>query len=359
MTALQKLPHVAGIAGVGASAAALAAQPAIRTYISRSLGLRAPGGTWRVLALLLALLNLKNLPFMWHIRLFRALIYQLYFQPTPIPQSALFEPTITSTRTPLVECDYNMHKSNSTYFSDIDISRTHLVTAILRTGIKRAAHAKHQKTHVPEAPEAVHKGSHLVALGAVSCHFRREIAPYEKFEIWTRLLCWDRKWMYIVSHLVKPGVVRPRHYTLQPWRQGQKETEGGGVNGKEEDEEVRREKLKKAVFASSIAKYVVKKGRLTIPPERVLMSADMLPSKPENWGEKAGNSMLNTRLSSETVEDAVLPAVNGSEWTWDKIEAERLRGLRFAEMFAGLDGLHEEFDGGKDGVLGEFTDLLW
>lgn len=237
------------------------------------------------------------------------------------------------------------------------------MTALLRAGIKLAAQAKRQKTHLPEGPEAVHEGSHLVALGAVSCHFRREIAPYEKFEIWTRLLCWDRKWMYLVSHLVKPEVVKPAHYTLQPWRRGKKGTGNGSINGningKEMDDEARREKLKKAVFASSIAKYVVKRGRLTIPPEQVLMRADMLPPKPENWGERAGGSIPKNGTSLETVEDAVLPAVNGSEWTWDKIEAERLRGLRFTEMFAGLDGLHEEFDGGKNGALGEFADLLW
>ena len=67
MSALQKLPRIAGIAGVGASAAALATQPAIRAYISRTLGLQAPGGTWRALALLLVLLNLKSLPFVWHV----------------------------------------------------------------------------------------------------------------------------------------------------------------------------------------------------------------------------------------------------------------------------------------------------
>ena len=32
--------------------------------------------------------------------------------------------------------DYNFHKSNGTYFTDLDIARTHLVTAILRKGIR-------------------------------------------------------------------------------------------------------------------------------------------------------------------------------------------------------------------------------
>ncbi|OCK84584.1 hypothetical protein K432DRAFT_344855 [Lepidopterella palustris CBS 459.81] len=355
MSALQKLPRIAGVAGVGASITALATQPSFLGYLSRTLGLQVPGGAWKVAAIMLALLNLKNLPFMWHIRLFRALIYHIYFQPTPIHPTALFQPIITSTRTPLVECDYNLHKSNSTYFSDIDISRTHLVTALLRTGIKKASHASHKKHHHgPEVPgEAVHEGSHLVALGAVACCFKREIAPYEKFEIWTRLLTWDRKWMYLVSHLVKPGVVKPAHYTLQPWKRSK-----GRRDVSAEEEEKRKVQLKSAVFASSIAKYVVKKGRLTIHPEQVLMQAEMLPPKPDGWVYSADKSVP---VNGESVEDAVLPAViaNSEEWDWNKIEKERLRGLRIAEMFAGLDGLHEEFDGGKNGALGEFADLLW
>jgi hypothetical protein len=36
----------------------------------------------------------------------------------------------------MAETDYNFHKSNSTYFTDLDIARTHLATAILRKGIR-------------------------------------------------------------------------------------------------------------------------------------------------------------------------------------------------------------------------------
>jgi hypothetical protein len=57
----------------GASIAALASQSTLRAnlidILSRWTGYNAPGGTWRIAAILLALANLKNLPFVWHVRL--------------------------------------------------------------------------------------------------------------------------------------------------------------------------------------------------------------------------------------------------------------------------------------------------
>jgi hypothetical protein len=44
-----------------------------------------------------------------------------------VSSKLLLLPAITSSRSPLTECDINLHKSNSTYFSDLDISRSNLV----------------------------------------------------------------------------------------------------------------------------------------------------------------------------------------------------------------------------------------
>ncbi|KAH3982390.1 hypothetical protein HBH70_019670 [Parastagonospora nodorum] len=331
----------------GASLAALSSQPALRATLtdtlSRWTGYNAPGGIWRIAAILLALANLKNLPGVWHLRFFRALVYQIYFQPTPIPPHALFQPIVTSTRTPLLETDYNMHKSNSTYFSDMDISRTHLFTAIIRNGIKKNSRLYGaKKSAVPAGATEGTRGRHLIALGGISCLFKREILPYTKYEMWTRVLCWDRKWFYLVTHLVKPGVGKPKTWTLQPWRK---------VKGSE----VEREKLMGAVYATAIAKYVIKRGRITVPPEQALVDADMVPVKPEGWvyhGETAVNGNGST-------EDMLPQQVSADEWNWDVIEKERLRGLEVAQKFADMDGMHEYFDGGKDGALGEYADLLF
>ncbi|KAJ9641800.1 hypothetical protein H2199_005013 [Coniosporium tulheliwenetii] len=315
MSGLQRMPVIAGVAGIGTSLAVLASIPSFRQRLSTVLGLSAPGGIWRVLAILFALLNLKSLPFVWH--------------------------------------------SNSTYFSDLDISRTHLVTTLLRSGIRQLGR-KPQATQSAAAPDNGGGGSapggaealppppangrFAIALGGITCHFRREIAPYQKFEIHTRLLCWDRKWLYL------------------PWKKGKAV--------KAEEEEAYREKLRRAVFASSIAKYVVKKGRLTIPPEDVLRRNGLLPPRPNEAATTSTSSTEGANTEQgETISNGAPPEMidaldaddsdSDAEWTWEKVEAERVRGMKLAELFAGLDGLHEEFTGGRDGVLGEYPDLLW
>jgi hypothetical protein len=273
-------------------------------------------------------------------RFFQAYWYQLYLQPTPIPPHALFQPSVTATHTTLMETDYNIHKSNSTYFADMDISRTHLFTAIIRNSIHK--HMKNDKASSLEGVGAAEgtKAKHMIALGGIACNFKREIKPYQKYEMWTRVMCWDRKWFYIVTHLVKPDVAKPKGWTLQPWR---KAKQGAG--------EVDPEKLKGAVFATAIAKYVIKKGRMTVPPEEVLVHSEMVPPKPEGW-------VFQGTVNGAEGEDYILPESSDAEsWNWDVIEAERLRGLKYAENFVSLDGLHDFFDGGKHGALGEYADL--
>jgi len=171
---------------------------------------------------------------------------------------------------------------------------------------------------------------------------------WQKYEMWTRLLCWDRKWFYLITHLVKPGVGQPSGWTLQPWKEARKT-----------GEDVDAQKLLGAVYATGIAKYVVKRGRITVPPEQVLLDADMVPAKPEGWIYR--DETLATGNENGDVSGILPKAVKAEEgnWNWNVIEAERLRGLRVAQKFAEMDDMHQYFDGGEHGVLGEFADLLY
>ena len=193
---------------------------------------------------------------------------------------------------------------------------------------------------------------YMIALGGVQCNFKKEILPYQKFEMWTRLLSWDRKWFYLVTHLVKPGVGKPASYSLQPWRKSKR------------TEDVDPEKLTGAVFATAVARYVIKRGRLTIPPEKALFDAGMVPEKPEGWVYEGGdvegmnghgNGHANGHANGHV--EGVLPEKGSVDWNWDVIERERRRGLRFAEAYTVLDDLHGVWTGGKEGVLGEFADI--
>lgn len=282
-----------------------------------------------------------------------------------------------------MEMDYNGHKSNATYFTDLDEARTRIVSTLLRNGIRNATHypkaglEKYRfelgKLELKEIP----KGIFTMALGAVSCHFKKEVQPYQKVEIWTRLLCWDRKWLYWCSHVVKAGIVKPTGYSLQPWKRARSQKEETV-----EERHARIEVAKKSVIAVSIAKYVIKKGRLTIPPELALTNSGMLPPKPANAPSaakipvysKASDLSPPVALGSTDVsgtatpaedlvtptpnvlEESLFPTDSVDEWTWEKVEAERMKGLKFAEHFAALDSLYDTFDG--DGpALGKWADI--
>ncbi|CAK40115.1 uncharacterized protein An09g01760 [Aspergillus niger] len=141
------------------------------------------------------ILNLKGLPFVWHVRLLNCLKEHIILNrarqvviTTHGPQS-LFYPVITTSSTPLLEIDYNMHKSNATYFTDLDINRVHLISSLFKDQLALGFSG----------------GELNIALGSTACVFKREIKPYQAYEIHTRLLSWDEKWVYFVSHFVKTG----------------------------------------------------------------------------------------------------------------------------------------------------------
>ncbi|KAI9774567.1 MAG: hypothetical protein M1840_002816 [Geoglossum simile] len=340
--------------------------------VSRVLGLLpALGPSWRVICILLVLANIKNLPLVWHLRFLRGLLSHFYLHRNQLtPEAgprAVFQPLIMASRSPLLECDYNIHKSNSTYFSDLDISRTNLVAALLKGGFRE------RKKKGKMGNEKL-----LVMLGAVSCAFRREIAPYEGYEIWSRVLCWDQKWLYIVSHFVKKGAVKPKGYTLQPerdpkrggaWRFWGKDVvvseavgskESSGTSSPSEEQEQKQRPPHKAIFASAISKYVFKNGRITIPPEVVLERSSLLPPRPSSpLGESAVDLAAPKDLLSrdEIRIDESLMVKDGDEageWDWARVEKERRRGLLVAEKLMALDDLHAEFTGEREMALGEY-----
>lgn len=307
--------------------------------------------------------------------MFRGIFYHLWIQPNPISRPHLFKPLITSSYNSIYDCDYNFHKSNSTYFGDLDVARAHYVGCLLRTSLARLNRG--DLTGLPEESKSI-KGNYIVALGGVGCVFRKEIKPLEQFEIWTRLLTWDNKWIYVISHIVKKGSKKPSKYALQPWKKASKKPATNTPNSEGEKD------MTKAIFASSIAKYVVKKGRLTIAPEIVLQRSDLLPPKPANLpappvvadSPATGQGTPATVSSPENLAAQVTASLSSSAdvegkasddaqdtiqdegMTWEQVEKERLRGLEIAQHFDGLTALHGEF-GSDEEVLGKYHDFYW
>jgi hypothetical protein len=74
MSAAMRLKAMAGFATVGAAVAGIATQPSVKDFIARHLGPNGAKNAWRTLAIILALLNLKNIPGFWHIRVLRGIM---------------------------------------------------------------------------------------------------------------------------------------------------------------------------------------------------------------------------------------------------------------------------------------------
>jgi hypothetical protein len=333
------VPSSAGHPPVPAAHSTMASSilSSIRT---RSLPWLSSLASWQTLLFLFALLNLKSLPLAWHLRLFYRM-YKNWYSRARVertlqasrPQSGatathpIFQPASITSRSPLLETDYNLHKSNSTYFADLDESRTALVTKFLVPGFKSGN---------IELEKEGHRGPLNVILGSVHTSFHREIKPYELYEVRSRVLGWDSKWIIIGSWFVRPG---------------EKET----------------------LLASALSKYVVKKGRFTVSPDRCFQIAGWMPSRPVEAprDEKASSSSeepsivptpqegivstiptslstLTDRLEGATgttsLSDSAPGGVECGESEWHRIEKQRLQGLEMAKNWLALDKeLMEEF----------------
>lgn len=194
-----------------------------------------------------------------------------------------------------------------------------------------------------------HPGKSIsIVLGSVFCSFKREIKPFELYEIQSKAIAWDQKWCYIISFFL-----RPPH----------------------------RKDGQKTLLATAVSKYVVKKGRLTVQPERILRASGFLPPRPEGsvtavaapeveddsgTGTPASGDGITAetgvdgslvrevlRLNDEQIpgraelesqRDANAGEWDAGEWTWERIEKERCRGLAVVEGYSGLDvRIHEEW----------------
>lgn len=218
----------------------------------------------------------------------------------------LFAPAITTSRSPWLECDYNIHKSNSTYFTDLDMSRGNL--GMLLFG---------KKLNMRPGSDPF-----WMILSGVQCVWRKEIKPYQSYEIWSRVLTWDAKWIYVVSHFVPKGKFAPSECLLKPTSMSK--PPAGAQQPPAGD-------CAKSVFASCVARYVFKSGRRTIPPEKVVQECGLLPS-----GKGADGDGDMRRHEIEKIRSETLP---------------------IAQLERGWDAVHGLFEGSDGPALGYYTDL--
>ncbi|ORY69080.1 capsule polysaccharide biosynthesis protein [Pseudomassariella vexata] len=304
-----------------------------------------PGKTSRIVALVVVLVNWKSLPLAWTVRVFNAMISHILVRPfhTHSPDK-LFHPVISQSHVSLLEVDYNLHKSNSTYFADLDVSRSHLVSHLFARGCHALAHnAVTKLVEDPRKPGQFAKGKFSVVLGAVHCSFKKEIAPYQGYEMWTSVLSWDRKWIYLLTHFVEKGAAKPKSWDAAAFGPTRKNTTTEDTN------------FEKKIFATAVSKYVFKIGRLTVHPAILIGASGLLPERPDGWVSTEGSGMATPSEPVTGNGDAQAKIeVATTGWDWTRTEEERMRGMQFAQHFAAVDGAASLFNGGEDGALGRF-----
>ncbi|KAK2615351.1 hypothetical protein N8I77_002113 [Diaporthe amygdali] len=333
--------------GVGAAGAAGLSLLHIDLKAALTNFVTGPGRTSRILLTIFVITNWKSMPFAWTYRVWAAIIrnYIPFLRPAVVKPQMLFHYAITSTYNSIFETDYNLHKSNSTYFMDLDISRSQLVTYLLADGLKAiSANAKTKAAVTPDGTVA--KGGMGIGLGGVFCSFKKEVALFQGYETWTRILSWDRKWLYLVTHFVVKGKVKPTAWDngpkswFGPLRPRQTAT-AAAAEGETQD-------FEKYVIATAVSKYVFKVGRFTVNPSIMMEHSGLLPERPGGWRSGANE------VGDETQELGDIDFSADAEWDWKRVEGQRREGMKFAEKFAALDGTHGLFDGGEDGALGRF-----
>ncbi|KAF4502387.1 capsule polysaccharide biosynthesis [Fusarium agapanthi] len=283
--------------------------------------------------------NFKSMPFVWTLRVLYTISYHTVLRKSPqLGPKALFKPIIARTSTSLLEVDYYLHKSNSTYFADLDVARAHLIAYLFRHGFHRLS--SNTKLGIVLDPKTgTPMGGRLgINLGAVETCFRREITAFKQVEMWSYVLTWDRKWLYIVTHFVPKGTALPTEW-LDP-RFARTATRPLLKDSGE---------LSKKIYATALSKYVFKLKRLTVPPSTVLEEAGLLPTRPGGWaiGEQDLEGPVPDILGVYIGKDG--------EWDWRRVETQRRRGIELISKPNHLDLIHDGFDGGSDGAIGRFS----
>ncbi|MEN9456972.1 MAG: hypothetical protein RL210_2491 [Pseudomonadota bacterium] len=84
------------------------------------------------------------------------------------------------------DCDLNLHLTNSRYLSFMDLGRTHLLgqTGLLRLVFRQRIASVAQ---------------------AVEITFFREMAPFSRFTLESRVVCWDERYCYIQHEFQQNG----------------------------------------------------------------------------------------------------------------------------------------------------------
>ena len=120
-------------------------------------------------------------------------LFFLLFRLIALPRKGPLAESRVAFRVLPTDCDINFHMNNGRYLSFMDLGRVHLVAQI---GLLRVILRKRW----------------AAALAAAEINFIRPLAPFQKFDLVTRLVTWDEKYAYIEQRFESGGVLCAHAY---------------------------------------------------------------------------------------------------------------------------------------------------
>lgn len=213
----------------------------------------------KVSLILFLISTFKTLPFAYLIRFYVKIFQYIVFQRRAFDKNRqntfainspkdLFKWIDYNTYVSPLEIDMYLHKSNSTYFTDLDIARTKLICIMFQ----KLFFNYHDNVSGEFKTKSL-KNLPFIPVATVQSTFKHELTVFQRFTIKSRILSWDGKWLFILSKFVTKK------------------------NGKER------------VNCISVTKYVFKKKkRITIPPKEMLQECGLWDENVELESEKNG-----------------------------------------------------------------------
>ncbi|OJJ66021.1 hypothetical protein ASPBRDRAFT_138824, partial [Aspergillus brasiliensis CBS 101740] len=217
-----------------------------------------------------------------------------------LQQHHVILPAVVKSRSPATEGDFNIHKSNSTYITDLDVSRAHLSGLLFGPFFLQNTFSMRCN----------------LIVSAIACTFHREIKPFQPYEICTRVASWDDKWIYMVTHFVDNSTTEQT----------------------------------KTVFASAVTRMVFKRGRLTVPPDRALEICGLLST--------ADSTTASSNLDTGTGTTDSAAGFGFRELKLREMISYKETNLPIVRLERGWDAVRELFRE-EQLVLAEYVDFMW
>ncbi|EGR51394.1 uncharacterized protein TRIREDRAFT_104251 [Trichoderma reesei QM6a] len=187
----------------------------------------------------------------------------------------LFQPAFMRTYVQLTELYVDMRDSRSTFFSDIDACRAKLMRQIVEPAWPMDdIEIEFTDQNGKDRREKV-VGRPAVILGATHTSFRHELRSHTTYTIKTRILGWDSSWVFVGSWIISNNEPRGN------------------------------------IYATNLAKYIIKKGSITV--------------RPEQYFEECG--WISSRQKQDHKEEHLTS--NARVWSW--LETERVKNKDYED----------------------------